>query len=304
MTNLMSSQQQFASHQAYFVCPSIQRDGWLPFDQVCLPVDDLGFRQGVTAVERMRTYHGVPFRLNDHLRRWAGTLQVVRIGDVPPPETLGQVIQEALARNATLVAAEKEVGITMWATPGIQPGAAATFAVHLNRIDHAAVEERQSTGQPVVLCDVVQPPTQTWPRHAKVRCRLHYYLADAHARSLVPDATGVLADCDGSWTESSVASIALVSGREIAFAPAAQVLPGITQLHVRTLAKDLAIDVTERRLTTDRIARADAMLLMGTDTGLWFANRVHDSRAFVIADFAGVQQCELVTELQQRFVPK
>lgn len=194
-----------------------------------------------------------------------------------------------------------DVGITLWATPGTQVRDRPTFALHLNAIDHAAATLRQKRGQSVVLTDIVQPATECWSRHAKVRCRLHYYLADVQAQSLVPGATGVLQDSDGSWTESSIANIALLFGREIVFAPAAQVLPGITQAHVRDLADRQTLTLRESRLTAQMIADADAMLLMGTDTGIWFAQNVYDSQGKVIRSFPSDVENAVITQLQSRF---
>lgn len=292
----------FDDQIAYFVCSSIGQNGWVPFRKVALPVGDLGFRQGVTAVERMRTYAGQPFRKSEHLARFENTLRLIHIGSVPPAQVLSDLITESLARNASLLAAHGDVGITLWATPGGRVGDRATLALHLNAIDHAANELRRTHGQAVVLTETVQPATASWSRHAKVRCRLHYYLADVQAESLVAGATGVLQDSDGSWTESSIANIAILMGSVLTFAPAAQVLPGITQAHVRDLARRLSLTTYARPLTRQMIADADAMLLMGTDTGLWFANAVHDAQGKVILESQSDSVNKVIAELQAQFL--
>ncbi len=291
----------FANHLAYFACSSIEQNGWLAYGQLRLPVDDLGFRQGVTAVERLRTYAGQPFQLSEHLARFENTLRLVRIEGVPGAVVLGNLIDESLASNASLLASHGDVGITLWATPGRRIGDRATLALHLNAIDHAAAESRQKHGQAVVLTDTVQPAAGSWSRQAKVRCRMHYYLADVQAGSLVPGATGILRDGDGSWTESSIANIALLFGREIIFAPATQVLPGITQAHVREIARNRSLTTREAALSTQMITDAGAMLLMGTDTGLWFAKTVHDAQGQVILASPSDSAIELIAELQARF---
>lgn len=301
MTGSAELHHDFANHLAYFDCSSIQQNGWLAYRQINLPIDDLGFRQGVTAVERLRTYAGQPFQRREHLARFENTQRLVQIGGVPGAAVIGDRIDGLLARNASLLASHGDVGITLWATPGRCFGDTPTLALHLNAIDHAATESRQKHGQAVVLTDTVQPSQGSWSRQAKVRCRMHYYLADAQAGSLVPGATGILRDTDGSWTESSIANIALLSRREIIFAPASQVLPGITQAHVEVLARSRSLTTRQATLTTQMIARADAMLLMGTDHGLWFAKSIHDATGHRIQAASSDSAIELIADLQSRF---
>lgn len=301
MTESASQARNFENQFAYFTCASIGQIGWIPYRQLALPVGDLGFRQGVTAVERLRTYAGQPFRLSEHLARFENTLRLIHITGVPPSHELSDLIAELLARNASLLVSHGDVGITLWATPGSRFRDRPTLALYINTLDHAAAALRQNHGQSVVLTDIVQPATQSWSRHAKVRSRMHYYLADAQAQSLVPGATGVLQDSDGSWTESSVANIALLSKNEIIFAPAAQVLQGITQAHVRVLAHRQTLTTREAVITTPMIASADAMLLMGTDTGLWFAKTIHDAQGQVIFDLPRESASAVIAALQSRF---
>ncbi len=292
----------FAEHLAYFSCSSNAEDGWLPYSQLRLPVDDLGFRQGVTAVERMRTYAGEVFRRKDHLLRFENTMRHARISGMPESATLDSLIDESLRRNSALLVSRSDVGVTLWATPGKRHGGRPTFALHLNEIDGAAVQRRRTQGQAVVLTSVVQPGEESWSRHAKVRCRMHYYLADCHAESIVPGATGVLRDADGSWTESSIANIALLFGRDVAFAPASRVLPGVTQALVKEVCRELSLSTRESPLTSAMITDADALLLMGTDTGLWFARSVHDAQGELLRAAPGESAKAVIADMQCQFI--
>lgn len=288
----------FQTHWAYFACAAIDQQGWLPYRKLRLPIDDLGFRQGVTAVERLRTYAGRPFEINAHLERFQRTLHLIRIDHAPSSTRLRELLHELLQRNHSLVQAEGDIGITLFATPGGQANRSATLGMHLNRIDHAAVQARQTGGQPVVLTDVVQPDEKSWPRQAKVRSRLHYYLAERRAAEVIAGATGVLRDSDDTWTESSIANIALLFGNEIVWAPRARVLPGITQSVVKRIADSMSIRSSERPLTRPMIAEADAILLMGTDTGVWFASKICDQDGRTINSNSRPGEHDLVRKLQ------
>lgn len=290
----------FESHHAFFVCERIGQEGWLPYHQIRLPIDDLGFRQSVTAVERLRTYSRKPFLMDEHWTRLHQTLELIGIGGsvaagIAPAndhllsrEALSERVQELFDRNGELVDSEGEIGITVWVTPGDRVGARPSMAVHLNRIDPQLVRSRLQHGQPVVLTDVVQPDEASWPRRAKVRCRLHYFLADAAARQAAADATGVLKDTDGSWTESGIANLGLVIDNEIFLGPQDRALPGITQGHLISISASLGISVRRRPLTTEMIRRAETVILTGTDSGIWFANAVYqssDGAAAMIREF-------------------
>ncbi|MFG0263025.1 MAG: aminotransferase class IV [Novipirellula sp. JB048] len=262
---------------------------WIPQNSLTLSIDDLGFRQGVTAVERLRTYGGQAFQTAKHLDRFTQTTRAIDIAGLPARAEIANLIRELLVRNQRFVASQGEVGITLFATPGIVGANRPSFALHLNPLSHQRNEARQTEGQTLVVTDVVQPPEACWPRAAKVRSRLHYYRADRFARALAQeaatstlepapphssDASGVLLDQDGSITETSIANLAIVENQTI-YSPAAnQVLAGITQAVVEELAAAAGIVWKKERLAPARLFAADEVLCMGTDTGIWFARSV------------------------------
>lgn len=293
------------NHLAFLSCAAANQAGWLPFEQLRLPVDDLGFRQGVTAVERMRTYSGEPFLIDRHLKRFEQTLRLISIHGIPDTTELKRLIQELMDRNRDTIRSCGDVGITMWATPGNRSGQESdnrpTLALHLNPIDHEAVDNRRIRGQTVVLTDVLQPDSRCWSRQAKVRNRLHYYLADVRANEIAKGATGLLQDADGSWTESSLANIALVSGNTLLWPPSENVLPGVSQTHVRELADAMGVDSHELPITTKWIRDADAMLCMGTDTGLWFANQVFGHAGELLHSWSIPTEASMLRRLQSQW---
>lgn len=261
--------------------PSAQEDRisflsgqWLPHQSMQLSVDDLGFRQGVTAVERLRTYGGEIFAADAHLQRWKHSTGELEIHDLPSPADTKVCMEELLARNRALVQSEGDIGITMFATPGITHGNAATFGLHLNRLDHVRICRRLQHGQPIVVTDVRQPDQKCWPRGIKVRSRIHYYRADAIAQRHHEDAVGVLLDDDNSITETSIANLAVVESGQIVSPPADRVLGGITQAVIERLARDASIKWVKTAVSISRLHEADEILLMGTDGGVWFARAV------------------------------
>lgn len=251
----------------YFFCPATNQTGWYPLDEIRLPITDLGFRQAVTAVERLRTYDGRLFHRQDHLERFVGTLQSLGLSHRIAESAIDSITNELFDRNRIWIEKQGDIGVTWWVTPD-------SYALHCNRIDHESVAQRRENGQPVVLTSVQQPGARSWSRQAKVRSRLHYYLADQEANSIRNESTGVLCDEDGTWTETSIANLAIVFGETLMFPLSEQVLNGVTQSLVREIASELGIQSIEQGIHTCDMANADEILLMGTDTGLWFASEV------------------------------
>lgn len=244
---------------------------WISLGEFALGIDDIGFRQAVIAVERLRTYGGRIFQVTGHAARWQATLDQLGI---QLNEPFGAVLDDLMARNESFVTSQGDVGITAFATPG-KLGGEATFGVHLNLLDTELNKARREQGQAIVVTDVVQPPNASWPRSIKVRCRLHYFLADRFARESDPNALGLLVDDDGTITETSVANVAMVSDGVIYSPQSAQVLPGISEAVIRDLAAKQGMRWVRERISVARIKDADEVLLMGTDTGLWFANQIN-----------------------------
>ncbi len=247
-------------------------------------------------MERLRTYGGHAFMVSRHLDRFARTLQALGIDGLPTRTEITNLVGEVLTRNEDFVARQTEVGITLFATPGIMGANLPTFAIHLNTLDHQRNQVRQTEGQTLVITDVAQPPEASWPRSAKVRSRLHYYRADRFAQSFdhdpslaaakgnrgggeanrggPSDAIGVLVDQDGSVTETSIANLAIVENQTIYSPETNQVLSGITQAAIEELAAAASIAWKKERLSPTRFANADEILCMGTDGGIWFARSV------------------------------
>lgn len=247
---------------------------WTPHAELRLPIGDLGFRQAATAVERLRTYGGAVFQLAAHLDRWQQTIDAIGIDGLPRRTAIEILIGELIGRNQAFSDAVGDFGITLFATPGSGLSQSPTFGMHLNSIDHEFVRRRRSHGQMLVVTDVAQPPEDCWPREIKVRCRLHYFLADQIARRQHAQALGVLLDQDGSVTDTSVASLAIVESATVISPPRDRVLAGITQQVVQRLAEESSIVWSHEVISPQRLLTADEVLLMGTDGGLWFANRV------------------------------
>ena len=61
---------------------------FIPASQLVVSTEDLGFAQGVSISERLRTFHGHLFRLAEHLERLANSLRIV---DLQPGLSIARI---------------------------------------------------------------------------------------------------------------------------------------------------------------------------------------------------------------------
>ncbi len=262
---------------------------WRKRSELNIAIDDPGFVQSVTAVERLRTYGGLPFQVAAHFKRWQMTADFLCRQSSTDLPSLGLAslrgqLTELLHRNRVLLKAEREVGIVAFATPGKCDGRSLTIGLHLTRLDHRNIDRNIREGQSIIVTDVMQPPPESWSRQLKTRCRLHYYIADRMARQLSPGSTGMLLDQDGSVTESSSANIAVVYRGRIYSPPKERILHGITQSVCEIAAKKQGIRWYYEPITVSKLLDADEILLMGTTTGLWHGNECRQVKSTPVED--------------------
>lgn len=275
------------TESADVVRQAFQNGRWVDSDQLSLSVSDAGFTQSVTAVERLRAYGGKWFQLHRHLQRFASTASTLRIQGLPDQEELAKLMDELLSRNAAWLRKQSELigesafGAVVFATPGsVADGnrsAEPTLVMDLHAIDAAACDDWIRNGSALVITSIQQPPPESWSRQAKVRCRLHYYLADCAASDQVTGANGILLDQDGTVTETSLSNVLIVESGTLICPEPAQILRGVSLQVVIELAECLDIPVRFERINPERVRKADEVLQTGTRCGVWFANSIDGS---------------------------
>ncbi len=249
----------------------------VPHRSLSLSLHDLGVRQSVIAVERLRTYDLQVAQLEAHAVRWRRTLDELYLPLMVDVQDLRQRISSLLDANRQWISEYQDCGIVLMATPGESVAGkhhSSNEWMHLQSINHAVMERHRTAGQRLFITDIEQPSERCWPRDIKVRCRLHYYLADQQAREHHPDAAGLLVDHDGTVTETSHSNVVIVRDGEVWAPPPDQVLPGVTMEVVRSACAQLEIAWHRERLWPAEVREADEVWMMGTDGGLWFASHV------------------------------
>src|SRR5690242_12680782 len=103
---------------------------WAPASELSLAIDDVGFLVGATVTERLRTFRGQVFRLDDHLARLRSSLEIVGLNSDAISKEIGQAIVDFAHRNSSLIDADDDWGIGAFATPGVLGSGRPTVCVY------------------------------------------------------------------------------------------------------------------------------------------------------------------------------
>jgi branched-chain amino acid aminotransferase len=254
-------------------------DGRLvPRAELSLPLGDAGFVMGATVTEQLRTFAGRLFLPAEHLRRLAESLAIVGIDPTAPMAELGRAAAQVAAHNHAVLAARRpaasgpgpDLGVVIFVTPGDLPaqhegrGGPPRTVIHSFPLAFSMWAAVYDTGLTLRTVAVRQVPESSWPVRAKVRSRLHYWLADREAHAAEPGARAILAHADGRISETSTANVAVVTGGAIHSPPESDALPGVSLGHARRLAAAEGIAWRESHLTAADLAAADEILLTST----------------------------------------
>lgn len=249
---------------------------WRPHNEVSIALDDVGFLQGATVVDRLRTINHQAWDADGHVDRFCEHCRSLGIG-CPAASEVQQRIQECVIQNRQAYERE-DFSIVLLATPGRRSqSTASTFIVHPADIYWPQVARFLQHGQPLVTVEARSIPSQCWSPRLKTRSRLNYFLADSEARSRAgDDANGILQNEAGYLTETSIANAMLLANGELICSPAGTVLDGITQRHVVAAAESLGIPMRETPISVEMALNSELILLSGSTACLWPAASLND----------------------------
>jgi branched-subunit amino acid aminotransferase/4-amino-4-deoxychorismate lyase len=238
---------------------------WIPSNELRVGVDDLGFLVGATVTERLRTFGGRVFRLDDHMQRMRHSLEIVDLDADGITRQVAEAVPEFVARNRDRIEADDDWAIAAFATPGVSGANRATVCVHGNPLPFHAWATQFETGLPVMISSIHQVPPNCWPSELKCRSRMHFYLADREASVKHPGARALLLDQDGYIAEATTANVIVYRrGEGLLSPPAEHILWGVSLGVVEQLAAKLGIPFVKRSLTVEEFCTADEALLTST----------------------------------------
>ena len=242
---------------------------WIPTRELRIGVDDLGFLLGATVTERLRTFRGQVFRLEEHMRRLRRSLEIVGLDLEVISNQVAAAICEFVSRNREQIAEDDDWSIVAFCTPGVAGAARPTVCVHGYALPFQLWADQFESGIRVVVSDVRQIPPESLSPELKCRSRMHFYLADRRAAQRQPGARAVLLDEDGYVAEASTANVLVYrDGEGLVSPPPEHILFGVSVHVVQELASELGLPFITRPLAVEQLRSADEAMLTSTSVCL------------------------------------
>jgi branched-subunit amino acid aminotransferase/4-amino-4-deoxychorismate lyase len=238
---------------------------WVPSSELSIPIDDVGFLMGATVTERLRTFRGQPFRLDEHLSRLRHSLEIVGLKSDSIADQVGAAMPEFLRRNGPRIDAEDDWSIIAFAPPGAAASSRPTVCVHGYPLQFRLWAAQYEAGLPVVVSRIRQLPPNCLPPELKCRSRMHFYLADREAAAAQPGARALVLDQDGYVAEATTANVIVYrEGEGLVSPPPDRILFGVSLGVVQGLAAEIGVPFITRPITVDEFRSADEALLTST----------------------------------------
>ncbi len=238
---------------------------WVPNSELHISVDDAGFLLGATVTERLRTFGGRVFRLDEHIDRLRNSLKIVGLDSDTISDQVATAVPEFLRRNQSLIDSGDDWSIIAFATPGATGSGRPTVCVHGYPLPFKSWASKYETGVQVIVSQIRQLPPNCLPPELKCRSRMHYYLADREAAAREPGARAILLDQDGFVAEATTANVVVFrEGEGFVSPPHDNILLGVSLGVVQELAARIEVPFITRRLTVDEFCSADEALLTST----------------------------------------
>ena len=230
-------------------------------DTVAVSPEDRGFNFADGVYEVIRSYEGIPFRLDDHFKRLHRNLRELRF-DLPMIESLKKVPSELIKRN---LLTSGDATVYLQISRGVAPRSHPFPTTGVEPTIYASATALQPLGDKwrngiKVIC----LPDIRWARcDIKTISLLGNVLANQQA--VEAGADEALFIRDDAVTEGSLSNFAAVfDGHLWTYPESNYILPGITRTVVLELCDRLEIPVVTRPIMSDRLPLANEAMVMGT----------------------------------------
>ena len=253
-------------------------------EHAAISVFDHGFLYGEGIYETLRTYNGVPFLFDRHMRRLRNSANMLAL-DVPlSDDQIDQRFQETMQAAGLGDSPEREAYIRILVTRGIGEltydlaACPAPSVVIIVKPNVPPSKEAFERGVKVALVDVVRNHPATVNPRIKSNNLLNNALAmqQAGARGAFE---GVMRNYRGELAECTQSNLFIVKNGAALTPPLdAGLLPGITREFLFEVGADNGIPVTEQVLRDSDLLGADEAFLTSTTREIVPIVQVDDQR--------------------------
>ena len=240
---------------------------YLPVDQAFLSVQDLAVLRGYGVFDFLRTYHGQPFKLREHLLRLERSAQHIELKLPQSLDAIEQIVCETLQRNSLPEANIRVVVTGGVSTDGITPPAETGLIVLVTPVKHYPAE-CYDHGVKVITVE-----TERYIPGAKTINYIPAILAMNKARA-AGAIEALYVNRHGHILEGTTTNFYIFQGGQL-ITPVDEILPGVTRSVLLEVARNL-FDVVERPITFADLADADEAFISASNKEIMPVHHVDD----------------------------
>lgn len=231
-------------------------------NEAVVPIFDRGLQWGDAVYDTLRTFEGVPFKLDYRTDRLFHSLRYTRIDPGLTKEALKGVMMEVIEANRPLVGPGEDLAFNYYisrASLALENGLtrASTVAVFPRKIDFASFAPLYLTGAPSMAPANRRTPPQCVSPKAKISNKMNHNVAELEVKAFEPTAYAIMLDLDGNITECPGANFLFVSEGRIKVPDTRFVLGGADMLAIIDMAEGIGIPCDEGTYTTYDLYNAD-----------------------------------------------
>ena len=239
---------------------------FVPASECKLPIYDLGIVLGAAVTDFFRTFHQVPYRLEDHLQRFYRSCRYARIEPPVSIDESREISEKLIAENGQLAPGD-ELGLVFYMTAGenaVYAGAAGMPETLSPTYVQHTFPVRFSLFRNVFLKGVhcVTPAPRHWPPQClsskiKNRNRLHMWIGEQEVKQLDPSATPLFLDINGNITETGGSNFVIYRDGQVVSPRRDNILWGISLTVLAEILEEMDIPLVEENLQTYDVVNAE-----------------------------------------------
>ena len=252
---------------------------WIPWSQVKIEPDDIGFQLGDVVFEYARTFNGKPFTWEEHIDRLWRSLKYVR-NDARgmAAEEMMQIHYEVVERNEQWREDVGDWNIIPFVTRGLSPDGPANVFVRVKEIPWSQFIPWYDEGAHGIIVRSRSYSSQSLDPKIKHHSRLNMVLATQESRDVDPEGLPIMLDTDGNISEGNAFNVMIVKDGVIKTSTDKAILQGVSRYVTIGLAKDLGIPLVEEDIQPYDVYTADEVFFTRTTPCIVPCSRV-DNRS-------------------------
>ncbi len=227
---------------------------FVPVSSCVLPIYDLGIVLGAAVTDLVRTFHGEPYRIEDHIDRLYRSCRYARITPPVSKQDSMDITHRLVEANLPL-ADGADLAVVYYMTAGEYPiyagSAAPSEGLTLSYVQHTfPLPPGMWRHLFIDGAHCVTPSVRHWPPASlsskiKHRNRLHMWIGDQEAHLADPQAISLYLDVNGNIAETGGSNFVVYTGDRVVTPRRSNILWGISLTVLGEILKEMDIPLCE-----------------------------------------------------------